>query len=320
MTERPRPPDDLLLRVLSKMGGGADEEDYLVFDRSGCQSAQELEIFVASVGRTLDSFTRVLDFGCGPGRVTRWLEPLTATWELHGCDIDKQAIDWDQKHLPFATFEHTGAEPPLPYSDGYFDLVINHSVFTHIDERYQDLWLEELRRVVAPGGLLILSIHGEFAFQIAEGEMRGGGEDPEPWRRALERHGILFVADDAYLGGVFPDFYHTTFHSPWYVFSHWSKWFDVKSYLPTADLGRQDVVVLQRRTDDQEALLPLQPAIDQQSGSPLKLLARRGAERLLQRLVPEDQVDQAPQRIPHVVHVILEEHGRRLRALEDRAK
>jgi len=37
MTEFPRPPDDLLLRVLAKMGGGADEEDYLVFDRSGHQ-------------------------------------------------------------------------------------------------------------------------------------------------------------------------------------------------------------------------------------------------------------------------------------------
>ena len=41
MTEFPRPPDDLYLRVLAKMGG-ADEEDYLVFDRSGHQSAQEL--------------------------------------------------------------------------------------------------------------------------------------------------------------------------------------------------------------------------------------------------------------------------------------
>ena len=156
-----------------------------------------------------------------------------------------------------ATFEHTGAEPPLPYSDGYFDLVINHSVFTHLDERYQDMWLEELRRVVMPGGLLILSIHGEFAFQIAEGDAgrrRGLGVLAEvvgtprhPVRRG--RH--------VYLGGVFPDFYHTTFHSPWYVFSHWSRWFDVKSYLPKAESwtpGRGGVAAASGRRRDAPAL------------------------------------------------------------------
>ena len=280
MTEFPRPPDDLLLRVLAKMGGGADEEDYLVFDRSGHQSAQELEVFAASVGRTLGSFTRVLDFGCGPGRVTRWLEPRTSTWELHGCDIDRQAIEWDQEHLPFATFEHTGAEPPLPYSDGYFDLVINHSVFTHLDERYQDMWLEELRRVVMPGGLLILSIHGEFAFQIAEREMRAGGEDSVSWRRSLEHHGILFVADDAYLGGVFPDFYHTTFHSPWYVFSHWSRWFDVKSYLPKAESwtpGRGGVAAASGRRRDAPALTAGDRPREQLASSVARSKGRRAA-------------------------------------------
>lgn len=319
MTEPPRPPDHLLSRVLAKLGGDPDDEDRQIFDGSGRQSARELEVFAASVGRTLGSFARVLDFGCGPGRVTRWLEPLTSTWELHGCDIDREAIEWAQEHLRFAAFRHTEEKPPLPYSDGYFDLVINHSVFTHLDEAYQDLWLGELRRVVTPGGILILSVHGEFAFQITEDEMRGGGEDPGTWRATLERDGILFIADDAYLGGVFPDFYHTTFHAPWYIFSHWSKWFEVRSYLVKADLGRQDVVVLQRRVDGQDAPLPLLPAIAQPAGSPLKLLVRRGAEQLLRRLVSEYPVDPGTQRIPHVVHVVLQEHGRRLRALETRA-
>jgi len=275
---------------------------------------------VASVGRTLDSFRRVLDFGCGPGRVTRWLEPLAGIWELHGCDIDRQAIDYDQRHIPFASFEHTAPQPPLPWSEGYFDLVINHSVFTHIDEIHQDLWLEELNRIVTPGGFLVLSVHGDFAFQVAERDMRGGGEDPKVWRSALERHGILFIADDGYLGGVFPDFYHTTFHAPWYIFSRWAKWFDIRSYLPKADLGFQDVVVLQRRMNGQEVPMPLQPAIGQvEAPIFLKPLVRRGIQQLLRRVVREEPVDQGLQRIPVVVRQILEEHGRRLRDLEESA-
>ena len=36
--------------------------------------------------------------------------------------------------------------PPLDYPDATFDLIFNHSVFTHIDEQYQDAWLAELLR------------------------------------------------------------------------------------------------------------------------------------------------------------------------------
>ena len=156
-----------------------------MFDASGRQSAQELNRSVASVGRELREFDRILDFGCGCGRVTRWLRPLADDSELQGCDIDEFAIAWDQEHLTFAKFSHTPTEPPLPYVSGYFDLVLNHSVFTHLDEYYQDMWLEELCRIVSPGGFLVLSVHGEHAFSLAEGALQGGGEDPELGDRRL---------------------------------------------------------------------------------------------------------------------------------------
>jgi len=298
--------------VIPSQAGELSEDDRSGFDASGRQSAQELNTFVASIGRTLDSFSSVLDFGCGCGRVTRWLGPVaSAHWDLHGCDIDELAITWDQENLPFGTFATTGGEPPLPYPDDHFDLVLNHSVFTHLDERYQDLWLEELHRIVAPGGTLILSVHGEFAFQIAERDVRGGGDDPAPWRSALEHQGILFVADDGYVGGDFPDFYHTTFHAPWYVFAHWSKWFDIRSYLPRADLGHQDVVVLQKRPETQVLPLAISPAIVQDAGAQ--------SERLSDGESGSQPPVESPQRIPIVVRVILNEHGERLRRLEERA-
>ena len=50
--------------------------------------------------------------------------------------------------------------PPLPFDDARFDLVLGYSVFTHLNVQYQDAWLGELRRLVRPGGILLLSISG----------------------------------------------------------------------------------------------------------------------------------------------------------------
>jgi SAM-dependent methyltransferase len=99
-----------------------------------------------------------LDFGCGCGRVIRhW--PGHA--DLHGSDRDADAIRWCQAHLRFAQFERHRGAPPLPYEDGRFGAVSAVSVFTHLPEEGQGQWRDELRRVLAPGGLLVLTLHGD---------------------------------------------------------------------------------------------------------------------------------------------------------------
>ena len=122
-------------------------------------------------------------------------------------------------------------------------------MFTHLDEHYQDLWLAELQRITAPDGLVVLSIHGEHAFKVSEQHLETDSRLRREWRAQLERDGILYIAEDTYAGSAFPDFYHTAFHAPWYVFEHWSRWFDVLAYLPQSSLDFQDQVVLRRRDD-----------------------------------------------------------------------
>ena len=51
--------------------------------------------------------------------------------------------------------------PPLPYPDGRFDLVYGLSVFTHFPAELQAPWIDELWRVLGPGGHLLLSFHGD---------------------------------------------------------------------------------------------------------------------------------------------------------------
>ncbi|MDQ6852402.1 MAG: class I SAM-dependent methyltransferase [Actinomycetota bacterium] len=246
----PLPSEELMHRV-------AGDGDGARFLEIGERSARQIDQVLAAVGRSLGEFGSILDWGCGCGRIIRWFDDLAAKTSLYGVDIDEQAITWCDQNLPFATFSVCQPQPPLEFPDGHFDLVFNHSVLTHLDERFQDFWLAELRRVTRPGGIVLLSVHGEYAFSVTEDAERNAGADPRPWRERLERDGILFVADDAHIGGPFPEFYHSSFHAPWYVFSHWAQYFNVRAYLPRADLDFQDIIVLERVTDaDRTAPIP----------------------------------------------------------------
>lgn len=113
----------------------------------------------------------ILDLGCGSGRVVRQWAALPA--RVHGCDYNPRVVAWCRRHLPFAEFEVNGIEPPLPYAADQFDLVYALSVFTHLGESLLQPWMQELRRVLKPGGFLILTTHGDtYLPQLTAEEQR----------------------------------------------------------------------------------------------------------------------------------------------------
>jgi SAM-dependent methyltransferase len=248
----PLPPDELIDRVVSGFANDAAEGHRALFLETGKRSFDDFEAALAAVGDGLAKHERILEFGCGCGRVMRWMGDLGRASTLVGTDIDARAVEWASANLPFARFDVNEGLPPTRYGDGEFDLILNHSVFTHLDATYQDQWLGELQRITAPGGVLVLSIHGDHAFQVSEQQLAPGSRERREWRATLERDGILFVSEDTYVGSAFPDFYHTAFHAPWYVFEHWSRFFEVLAYLPRSSLGFQDQIVLRRRAPDED--------------------------------------------------------------------
>ena len=182
----------------------------------------------------------ILDFGCGPGRVAVELKKLFPSCHLFGSDIDREAIAWAQEHLVgVADFESNEPCPPTRYASNTFDVIYSISLFTHLDEASQNLWLAEMARVLKPGGTLLTTIHGEFARASCS---------PEELN-ALDRTGIVFRVDRKgrfKLDGL-PDFYQTTFHTQAYVERAWSVFFEVVAHIQ-GGLGRhQDLVILRCR-------------------------------------------------------------------------
>jgi SAM-dependent methyltransferase len=109
----------------------------------------------------LSEVDAVLDFGCGCGRVARWFNDLDGR-ELHGCDRDVRLVKWCQANLPFLQATTNGPEPPLPYARNSFDVIYALSVLTHMSDALELAWLLELRRVMAPAGVLWFSVSGDW--------------------------------------------------------------------------------------------------------------------------------------------------------------
>lgn len=213
------------------------------FLNSGKSGAQAIAGLVRSAGQDIAEFGDILDFGCGCGRVLRAMPKMTKA-RLHGIDLHKDAIEWCKTYLPNGDF-HAGSEyPPVGLGDGSIDLLYAISVLTHLDEPHQDLWLEEWRRLVRPGGLVIATFRGrDFVSQHIKSV---------PYVEVIEKgwadsDGFTFVSHQQW-AGVFPGYYSDAYHTTDYVRSHWGKYFDVLETLPSGAVGnRQEAALLRRR-------------------------------------------------------------------------
>jgi SAM-dependent methyltransferase len=220
------PPGPLLMRV---SGGVASVDNYIQIGYAVCR---DLLAIMDGFRIRPTAKARVLDFGCGCGRVARYFAALCPA-QLDASDIDAEAIAWNRAHLSAAATFHCNSEmPPLPFEDQCFDLVYATSVFTHFPEDMQFAWLHEMRRVVRPGGWLLLSVHAPRLLPPGYPEME---------QQIADTGGFCFLRSVPTFG--LPDFYRAAFHSDAYIRREWGKVLQIEAVLSAAINGHQDLVV-----------------------------------------------------------------------------
>ena len=208
------------------------------FLKTGKQNTEDIRVALTQVDRDLDSFQSVLDFGCGCGRTLRWFVERGQSWQLHGTDIDSQAISWCRNNLAPVSFGVNKPTPPLEYSDDLFDLVLAISVFTHLDQDHQFRWLTEFSRILRPNGILLLTVRGYQTWR----------DLPQKEVAIIEEAGFHFRITHV-REGTFPGWYQDSYHSKEYVLREYAKYFDVLNYAPRGlDPGGdyQDIVICRK--------------------------------------------------------------------------
>ena len=126
---------------------GASAEE---FERTG-------EADAAAIRRHLPSNARVLNIGCGIGRVERYLAPRVA--EMHAVDVSGEMVAAARKRLaefPNVHLREIGNDEFLrAYPSDEFDLVFSYLVLQHLAREDAFRYLREAHRVLRPGGVLL---------------------------------------------------------------------------------------------------------------------------------------------------------------------
>ena len=188
-------------------------------------------------GRRLQDCARILDWGCGCGRLIRHLSGLPPGTRIAGCDIDVDNVNWCRQHLPFADYFDLPLHTPTPLPAGAFDLIVGISVFTHLKEKDQDDWLAELKRVSAPGAVLLVTVHGNAAASRQNW--------PLPILTAWQQHGFIDGTShdlDGFIEDA--DYYRNACHTADYVRRHWGRFFEVVTIVEGYIGNFQDLVIL----------------------------------------------------------------------------
>lgn len=118
--------------------------------------------YIADIIKIYHETPRVIcDWGCGPMRVLRHIPTHFPDARLIGLDYNPRTVDWAKRAFPEIRFILNNSEPPLPLADGAVDVLYGISVFTHLSEQHHYGFVTELRRCLAPGGILIVTLHGD---------------------------------------------------------------------------------------------------------------------------------------------------------------
>jgi SAM-dependent methyltransferase len=164
-------PDDLPFPPSRMINLVAGHFDVRKFFESGLLGASCIQHILGKNNLDMEGFSTLLDFGCGCGRIVRHWKSLKKPM-VYGSDCNKHLVQWCSKNLPFAEFEVNGPHPPLGYEGEKFWLIYAISVFTHLSEALQMPWMEELWRILKPGGYLLLTVHGASRLQQLQAEER----------------------------------------------------------------------------------------------------------------------------------------------------
>ena len=98
----------------------------------------------------------VADLGCGPGHVARYLHDQGV--RILGIDLSPRMIDSARQRSPDIEFR-VGDMRTLDLPDGALAGIVAFYSLIHIGELEMGATLRELRRVLAPGGLLLVAFH-----------------------------------------------------------------------------------------------------------------------------------------------------------------
>lgn len=208
------------------------------------------QVYEKHAGR-LSSCERVLDFGCGWGRIIRFFLKDLDPSKLFGVDCTGKMIEICNQTNKWCSFLQFGPWPPTTFPPNSFDLIYSFSVFSHLAEEMHSKWLEEFQRILRPGGILIATTRNRnFIEQCAA--LRGKKELPfylAPLQKLFPdtEQSLADFDNGAYCYNAIDNkWWGETCIPKGYVLKHWTKHFHFLDYIDDPKRCEQNVIVVRK--------------------------------------------------------------------------
>ena len=191
---------------------------------------------------------RVLDYGCGWGRISRLMSRYTDPENIYCVDANNEAIEMCKRDGVWGHYSLCDYIPTqLPF-ERYFDLIYAFSVFTHLSKKAADSVLRVISRHLTNHGLLAITLRPvEFWDALTRFE---AGYSAERLKRSHKETGFAympkFVSVDGHL------VYGETSMTLDFINSRWPEWKILGTWLNGSD-PLQKIVFLQRSSQDTTA-------------------------------------------------------------------
>jgi SAM-dependent methyltransferase len=204
-----------------------------------------IESSLTAAGTSFDEPARWLDFGCGYGRVLRFLCERVPPERVWACDVERRGVDFCRSEFGVhGTYSSTDLEH---LSLGTFDFVFAISVLSHLDERNSRAFVRVLGGALQPGGILLFTTHGRWSLEHPEtyGEeyVRRGREIAD----AVKASGACFLRYPYAEGDDYGMAWHSKQHVESLVRERFGDAFELLMFEPHGLDGHQDVYAFRRR-------------------------------------------------------------------------
>ncbi|HWE09403.1 MAG TPA: class I SAM-dependent methyltransferase [Solirubrobacteraceae bacterium] len=127
--------------------------------------APDLELRRRFARANISPSDRVLDLGSGAGSLTGDLRRAAAS--VVGVDVAETALQRARRRHPEVSFLRAEIDGRLPVEDNSFDVVWSSEVIEHVADTAR--WMSEVRRVLRPGGRLLVTTPSHGRLRLAVG-------------------------------------------------------------------------------------------------------------------------------------------------------